>query len=157
MAKTFQEIRDDAYRDIVISTKFHGEVLVLIPDLGIQEDGAAWQAAIANAIAAGAANQMTASVSGIVEEDGSFDDDQSLRRVEHIAVQCCRDPTSVDRSGNALGGLAAPDLHLGILRSATLDPLQIPFMFQREMDGSTDLLWRLHFKRVIEGVRGLQL
>lgn len=162
MPKTYKELRDDAYRDIFVNTKWHGEQVLVIDNLGYQNEHPVdsgtgnnpWEQAIADAVTA--QNYVIGSVSEEQEVDGSFEG-QSYDRMEVIVFQCCRDANAMDRDGTTLGGIPEPKLRMGILRSALKDPLQIPYMFVREMEHPSDVLWRLRFERVIAGVRGVEL
>ena len=154
MAKTFKELRDDAYRNIFMSTKYFGEQLVKVENLRWREDVAAWDQAVSDAILAG--DFFYGTISDDMEVDGAFDDGQSYDRTETIVLQCLKDPAARDKDNNLIGGIDKPNLHLGIVRlEGDRDPLGIPYMFQREMKGNTETLWRLIFSRDIHAIQGL--
>ena len=153
MPVTFKQLRDKAYRDTFLDVKYHGESVLLIRNLGRQEDAIAIDTAI---LAAKTANSyIVVSISEDVDDLEIFDNDQTLDRMETISVQCCRDPAAVNSDLTLLGGIADPNLRDGILRSTTKDPSQRPYFFQREMQHPTDVLWRLKFARYVAEIRGI--
>ena len=153
MPVTFKQLRDNAYRDTFLDTKYHGETVLLVRNLGRQEDALAICTAIAAAKSVG--SNIVVSISDDMEEAELFDSNQTLDRMERIIVQCCRDPAAVNSKAELLGGLGDPNLRDGILRSTTKDPSQRPYFFQREMQNPSDVLWRLMFARYIAGIRGV--
>lgn len=150
---TFKQIRDIAYRDIVLSELYHAEKVLLIRNLGREEDELGRDTAMA--VAKLAASYIVVSISEDTEELEAFDDSQTLDRAESIIVQCFRDPKTVNSDAELLGGLADPNLRDGILRSVPKDPSQRPYYFIREIQHPTDVLWRLKFSRYIAGIRGI--
>lgn len=153
MPVTFKQIRDHGYRDTFLSTKIHGETVLLIRNLGREEDALAIDTAIAAAVSVG--SNLVVTVSEDIEELEPFDGGQTLDRMEAIVIQVCRDPAAVNSDAELLGGIADPNLRDGILRSVLKDPSQRPYFFEREMQHPSDVVWRLKFSRYIAGIRGI--
>jgi hypothetical protein len=145
----FKTLRDRAYRDTFLSEQYFGEKVLLIRDYGRAEDATAAQALIDAAVAAD--SYITVSISD-VEEDPLLQEG-GFTREEEINVQCCRDPAAQNSNGDTLGGIADPNVHDAILRDASLDPLQVPYMYKHEARDTTEVLWKLVFMRHLQGTQ----
>lgn len=157
MPTTYKELRDRVLVDTVMNTLYHAERLVKVENLGLQEDDAAWNQTIADAVLSG--EFFIGTVSADTEEDGMYDGGQSLNRMEGIVLQCFKDPATLNTANELIGGIDQPNLNLGISRIDNgRDPLNgKPYMFVREVQGSSETMWRLLFRREIQGVRGIEL
>jgi hypothetical protein len=145
----FKTLRDRAYRDTFLSELIHGEKVLLIRNYGRAEDITAAQALIAAAILA--QSYMTVSISDVDEDP--IVDDGAFTREEEIIVQCCRDPAAQNSDGQALGGISDPNIHDAILRDVSRDSLQVPYLYKHELKDSSEVLWRLIFRRSLQGIQ----
>jgi hypothetical protein len=83
-------------------------------------------------------------------------EESAFTREEEIYVQCFRDPATKNSKDEVLGGIADPNIHDAILRDVARDSLQIPYLYKHEMDGgSSETLWRLVFRRYLQGTVGV--
>lgn len=146
---TFKTLQDKAYKNTLLNTSYFAEQVLLIRNYGRAEDPAAAAALISAAIIAG--SYMTVSISE-AEEDPVIEDHRFTRE-EEILVQCSNDPSAVNADSEALGGLADPNIHDAILRDVSVDPLQIPFMYVHESKHRSGVLWRLTFRRHLQGTQ----
>jgi hypothetical protein len=151
MPSIFQQHVADAYRDIFMSLDYFGEQVLVIKDLGRAEDIDSQNLCVAAAVKA---NQyIHCSISE--NEDDPIIGDAGFDRMDDVVVQCCRDEAAVNSSAVVIGGIASPNIHTGILRSVELDPEQRPYLFTHEAKNATAVLWRLVFRRRLQGTRGI--
>lgn len=145
----FKTLRDNAYRDIFLSELYHAEKVLLVRNYGRAEDITAASALINAAKAAN--SYITVSISD-VEEDPLVQD-EAFTRQEEIYVQCCRDPAATNSKGTFIGGISDPNIHDAILRSASMDPLQVPYLYKHELRDVSAVIWRLVFRRHVQGTQ----
>ena len=142
----FKEMRSRAYRDVFLN--FGGEQVLLIRDYGRASNAKDAQTLIDAAVASGSYIQASISES---EEDPITND--GFTRQEQIIAQVCRDPSAKNSDGVLLGGLKDPNIHDAIRRDVSVDPLQIPYMYQHTYEDMTADLWRLTFIRTLQGTQ----
>ena len=150
---TFHQLRDAVYKDLILSLDYFAEQVLLIENYGrVENEAISLQVAIQQARDAN--SFITVSITEI-EEDPDIDGSR-FSRYEELWVKCARDPAAVNSKSVAIGGIDGPNLHLAILRDVSRDPLQLPYTYANEIEDSTDVLWRLKFNRMLQGVQDVR-